>query len=407
MAITQTAEGIYKLSAEIRDILFEGLWEIPNGVTLNSYVVKGEKTAIIDGFCGWDGVPETFFKKLEEMNVPLESIDYIVVNHMEPDHSGWIEQIKTLKPDVVVYCTRAAERMMRAFYNYQGEICVVKDGDSVDLGAGRVLEFYSTPNVHWPDSMVTYDTLSKTLFACDAFGSFGIIDGKEYDDDLTEEDLAFVESETVRYYANIVAAFSSFTKKAIDKLAGVPIEIIAPGHGLVWRKNPGIILESYQRYVEYSSGKAKNKVTVLWGSMYGMTERAVKPVLETLETLDVEVDVHCVMNTGLGSILASVFDSSAVILAMPSYENKMFPTMAAVLDELGKKKIQGRKAFRFGSYGWSGGAEKELAEIMERHQMKWEFLPSVEFNGAPKQEDIEAIIEATKKIVGDGSVTPM
>lgn len=399
MTITQTAEGIYKLSTEVRDILFEGLWEIPNGVTLNSYVVKGEKTAIIDGFCGWDGVPETLFASLEKMEVPLETIDYIIVNHMEPDHSGWIEEIRALKSDVVVICTRAAERMMRAFYNYDGEIRVVKDGDNLDLGAGRVLEFYSTPNVHWPDSMVTYDTLSKTLFSCDAFGSFGVIEGKEYDDALTEEEYAFIEEETVRYYANIVASFSNFTQKAIDKLAGVPIEIIAPGHGWVFRKNPSFIIDAYLRYVKYSNGDAKEKVTVLWGSMYGMTKRGLQPVIDTLESTGIAYQVVNVMEESLGTALASTFESSAVVLAMPSYENKMFPTMAAVLDEMGKKKVKNRKAFRFGSYGWSGGAEKELAEIMERHQMGWEFLPSVEFNGAPTQEDINQIIESSKQLV--------
>lgn len=399
MAITQMAEGIHKLSTEIRDILFEGLWEIPNGVTLNSYVVKGDKTAIIDGFCGWDGVPETFYEKLKVMNVPLESIDYIVVNHMEPDHSGWIEEIRAFKSDVVVYCTRAAERMMRSFYNYEGEITVVKDGDVLDLGGGKELVFYSTPNVHWPDSMVTYETSTQTLFSCDAFGMFGTMDGKSFDDELSLEEYAVVESETVRYYANIVASFSSFTQKALDKLVGVEIKCIAPGHGLVWRKDPGYILDAYKRYVKYSSGEAKRKVSVLWGSMYGMTKKALGSVVETLEQADVDFEVLNIMEVSLGTILASVFDASAVVLGMPSYENKMFPTMAAALDELGKKKVIGRKAFRFGSYGWSGGAEKELSEIMDRHQMRWDFLPSVEFNGSPKAEDLDAIRKATEALV--------
>lgn len=400
MAITQTVEGIYKLSTSIRDILFEGLWEIPNGVTLNSYVVKGERTAIVDGFCGWEGVPETFFTMLDEMQVPLESIDYIIINHMEPDHSGWIEEIRALKDDVVVVCSKASERLLKAFYNYEGPIRVVRDGDTLDLGGGRCLEFYSIPNVHWPDAIVTLDKLSGTLFSCDAFGSFGTFDGKDYDDQLAAQDYPMLEKEVMRYYANIIATFSNFVLKALDKLKRLEIRTVAPGHGIVWRQSPEAIVDMYRRIAGYSSGEAKSKVAVLWGSMYGMTERGLKAVLKGLDEAGAEYEVLNVAEASLGSILASVWDASGIVLAMPTYENKMFPTMAAVLDELGKKRVQNRQAFRIGSFGWSGGAEKELAAIMERHAMNWTFLPSVEFCGAPSTEDLEAIEARVKELWG-------
>lgn len=391
MGISKMTQGIYKLSANMESILFEGVWEIPHGVSLNSYVVKGDKTALIDGFCGWDGVPETFFSMLDQMEVSLETLDYIVINHVEPDHSGWIESIKHFKSDITILCTRAAEKMLTAFYEGDMTIQTVKDGDVIDLGQGKSLEFYCTPNVHWPDTMVTFEPQTGTLFTCDAFGSFGSIEGEGYDDDLTEEKRRFYEHEGVRYYANILATFSNFVERAIEKCEQRPYQIIAPGHGLVWRKDPSQIMSDYKRYAAYQSHVDKKTVTLIWGSMYGMTARGVSFIQKELEKYDVDVHVHQVPETSWGTILASVWESPAVILAMPTYEYKMFPPMAAVLEELGKKKAQNRLLFRIGSYGWSGGAEKELGEILERYQMNWRKIDSVEFNGAPDTEAFEAI----------------
>ncbi len=399
MSISKTTDGIYKLTANINDMLFEGLWEIPDGVALNSYIVKGEKTAIIDGVCGWDGVPETFFAMLEKMDVSIETIDYIIINHMEPDHSGWIEDIRQLKEDVKILCSVAASKMLEAFYGHVDNVQVVKHGETLDLGKGRVLEFISTPNVHWPDTIFTFDQLSGTLFSCDAFGSYGVIDGEGYDEDYDEAGISFYEKEALRYYANIVANFSKATLKALEKAAGLDIKIIAPGHGLVWRQDPMRIVEDYERYANYHEGIAKEKITLLWGSMYGMTERGVKKAVQVLDELDIDYEVINVMETSWGFILGAVWESTGVILAMPTYENKMFPTMAAALEELGKKAVRNRLAFRFGSYGWAGGAEKELNAINQDHKMDWEFVPSVEFKGAPDQSDLDAVELGVKELV--------
>lgn len=399
MSISQVTEGIYKLTTNIEDILFEGLWEIPDGVSLNSFVVKGKKTAIIDGFCGWDGVPETFFKTLDEMDVTLETVDYIIINHMEPDHSGWIEEIKEIREDITIICSKMSEKLLDAFYGFKGNIRTVKDGDTLDLGNGRVLEFYTTTNVHWPDAIVTFDTLSGTLFSCDIFGSYGSIDNDGYDDNFTKKELAFFENEAIRYYANIVATFSTFAQKALDKCSLLPIKIVAPGHGIVWREDPKKIIDDYQRYVSYQKGPAKKEITLIWGSMYGMTEKGVKKIIETLNKLNVKVNIHNVPEDSWGLVLGSVWSSDGIILAMPTYENKMFPPMAAVLEELAKKKVHNRSAFRIGSYGWSGGAEKELVEIMEKYKTNWSFLPSVEFKGSPSEEDFSNIEESVIKLV--------
>lgn len=400
MSITKTAEGIYKLSTNIEDILFEGIWEIPNGVNLNSYVVKGEKTAIIDGVCGWDGIPANFLKMIGDMDIKIENLDYIIINHMEPDHSGWIEELRKIKHDIKIVCSQVSKNLLEAFYGYTENIRVVKDTDTLDLGGGRILSFVTIPNVHWPDTIATYDNLTGTLFTCDAFGSFGTVkENKGYDDELTQDEIDFYENEAVRYYSNIVAAFSGAVIKAIGKCSNLDIKIIAPGHGIVWRKNPMKIINDYLRYASYQKGPAKKEITIIWGSMYGMTEKGVRHIESILGNMDIKVNVHNVMEDTWGTILASAWTSTGIILAMPTYEYKMFPPIAAVLEELLKKKILNRIAFRIGSYGWSGGAEKELNEIMERGKVCWEFIESVEFKGVPQQKDLDLITERVNDLL--------
>jgi len=326
---------------------------------------------------------------LNELNIDPQSIEYLIINHMEPDHSGWIEDLKRIKKDFKVVCSEKAAELLEHFYMHTDNITVVGDNDILDLGNGHILQFVEIPNVHWPDTIATFDTLTGTLFSCDAFGSFGQALESNYDDMLTDEQIEFYEKEAVRYYSNIVAAFSLPVKKAIEKCALLPIKIVAPGHGIVWRKNPKKIINDYARYASYQKGPAKEEITIIWGSMYGMTEKAVDHVVKVLEDEKIKFHIHRVPETSWGTILTSVWTSTGVILAMPTYEYKMFPPMAAVLEELGKKKVLNRKALRFGSYGWSGGAQKELEEIMDKYRMGWDFLEPVEFRGSAKEEDLK------------------
>ncbi|MFW5801223.1 MAG: FprA family A-type flavoprotein [Spirochaeta sp.] len=390
--VTEVVDGVFRLSANVHDILFEGMWPIPHGVAMNSYIVKGDKVAIIDGVCEWDGVPETLFAQLDQMDVKVEDIDYVILNHLEPDHTGWLNAFKKIRKDFTIVTSKKGADVAEAFYGITENIQTVVSGDEIDLGQGRVLQFYEIPNVHWPETIATYDVKSKTLFPCDAFGSFGAVaDSAPYDDQLGQSQIDFFEDEALRYYANIVGAFSLPTRKAIEKLGPLDIKIIAPGHGIVWRKDPGKIVNDYLRYVSYSKGPAKPVVTVIWGTMYGMSAQGVKPVVEGLESAGVTVHVHQVPETNVSYILKDVWQSTGVVLGMPTYEYKMFPPMVAVLDEIGKKKALNRLAFRFGSYGWSGGAQKELDEINDRLKMNWQFIEPVEFKGAPSEEDLELI----------------
>ena len=395
----RVTDNTYLLSVNVEEILFEGLWDIPNGVSINSYIVKGEKTAIIDGVYGWDGTEKSLYDLMEKIDVDPKDIDYLVINHMEPDHSGWIEDFKKINNDFKIVCSKKSADLLDAFFDHKENIIIVGDDDTLDLGNGHVLEFVEIPNVHWPDTMVTFDSKTGTLFSCDAFGSFGSLTKGNFDDFLSEEDLRAYEYEAVRYYSNIVASFSNPVKKAIEKCSGLPIKIIAPGHGIVWRENPSRIIEDYARYASYQSGPAKEEITIIWGSMYGMTEKAVDYVLDILEEEDIKVNTHRVPQDSIGTILTSVWNSTGVILAMPTYEYKMFPPMASVLEELGNKKVFGRKALRIGSYGWSGGAQKQLDYIIDKCRMKWDFLEPVEFKGIPREKDFKLLDERVKELV--------
>lgn len=395
----EIADGVYVLSMNVEDILFEGIWEIANGVTLNSYIVKGDKTAIIDGVIGWDGVPETLYKNLEEININPKDIDYVIVNHMEPDHSGWIENFEKINDDFKIFCTDKAAKLVASFYGDGDRIRIVKEGDVLDLGQGKKLSFHPTPNVHWPDTMLTYESQTKTLFSCDMYGAFGRMEKHHFDDELTQEEVEFFEMEAIRYYSNVMTTFTQSIIKAIQKTKEFDINIIAPGHGPIYRKNPQKIIDNYIRYSKYAQGAGKREVTILWGSMYGMTKKAVDFAEKILAREGIKLNSLEMPLESVSEMIATVFKSAAVIIAAPTYEYNLFPPVATAIDELGRKKVTGKTAFRFGSYGWSGGAEKELKEIIERNKMKWDFIEPVEFEGSPRPEDLEKIEAGILKII--------
>jgi flavorubredoxin len=278
----------------------------------------------------------------------------------------------------------------------------VKEGDTLDLGKGKVLSFHPVPNVHWPDTMYTYERGTKTLFSCDMFGAFGKMGDHCFDDELTPDETEFFESEGIRYYSNVMATFTPSLRKAIEKAKTLEVNTIAPGHGPVYRKNPQKIMDDYARFSLYAEGAGKNEITILWGSMYGMTARAIDHAERILKREGIKYNKLHMPLESESEMVAAVFRSAGIIIAAPTYEYKLFPPVAAALNELGRKRITGKAAFRFGSYGWSGGAQNELNDIIERNRMNWDFVEPVEFEGAPKEEDlakVEAgILELIKKM---------
>ena len=284
------SENIFCLHADIRtNSLFEGLWDTAKlGFSLNAYVVRGEKTALVD-LCeqGSEAAKQLKDELASSCRLTFADIDYLILNHLEPDHTGFLNDFRKENPKAQIICTEKAAKLVEGFFGITEGVKIVKDGDALDLGGGKKLVFYEIPNVHWPETMATFEPSSGTLFSCDAFGSYGALGEKVFDDDYTPAEHAVFESECLRYYASIVASFSAFVEKAISKLAdaGVAAQIkcIAPSHGIVWRKNPLAIIERYQKYAAYSTKKGaacENEIAVIWGSMYGNTKRAVDAVIE-------------------------------------------------------------------------------------------------------------------------------
>lgn len=382
MSAVEVKPGIYWIGVNDRTTdLFEGLWPITNeGVSYNAYVINGAKKVLVD--MAKDIKSDALVDQIAEVFDPA-TLDYIIVNHMEPDHTGVIRTLRRIAPHVTILATQRALPLLENYYQVTQNVRAVEDGEVLDLGS-HTLQFFITPMVHWPETMVTYETTQKVLFSCDAFGGYGALQGTIFDDQCT--DLRFYEREALRYYANIVALFPKPVIKAIEKLKDIPIHVIAPSHGLVWRKNPERIVELYQKWARYALEGPEPGVTLLYGTMYGNTERMVEAVVSGVARAGVSVNVFDVRHIHVSYILPSVYTHSGVIVGAPTYEGELFPLMAHTLDMLARKRINNRKLAYFGSFGWSGGARREIAAWAEK--LKWELTEAWEFPGGSHSETL-------------------
>ena len=362
--------------------LFEGLWPITNeGVSYNSYLIDDEKKAIIDLTKSFKG--DEYLNKIDEL-IDISKVDYVVVNHMEPDHSGILRTLKRIAPQVTLLGSAKTKEMLESFFSIKENVRVVSDGDTISLGK-RTLKFFSTPFLHWPETMMTYEVSQNILFPCDAFGGYGAIRGAIFDDQC--KDFEFYEREALRYYVNIVANFSARVLGAIEKLAGLPVEVIAPSHGLIWRKNPSRIVELYKKWAEYAKGQTEPAVTLVYGSMYGYTELMMNAVAQGISQADVPLEIFDAARTHVSYILPSLWTKRGVMVGASTYEVSLFPPVEDVLRMAAHKNIKNRKAAYFGSFGWSGGARRSLEKIIE--PLKWDLADVFEFRGYPKKEDLK------------------
>ncbi|HSV31372.1 MAG TPA: FprA family A-type flavoprotein [Atribacteraceae bacterium] len=373
--------------------LFEGLWPITReGVSYNAYFVNAEKKAIID--LAKSSKIDEFIDRINEIS-KVSGIDYIVLNHMEPDHTGILKVLREIAPGAEILCSAKAVPMVNNFFGITDNIRVVTDGEELDLG-GKTLKFFMTPFVHWPETMMTYEAGSKILFSCDGFGGYGALRGAIFDDECTDFD--FYEKESLRYYANIVASFSSQVLKAIGRLNDLPISVIAPSHGLIWRKNPGRIVDLYKRWATYAHDSGEAAVTVLYGTMYGNTGAMMDAVVQGLSRSGVSIDIFDVSRTHGSYILPSLWAKEGVLLGAPTYENRLFPPSAHFLDLAERKGMKNKKIAYFGSYGWAGGARRELEQRLT--SLRWQLVDTLEFIGGPDSGDLRKG-EAFGKKFGD------
>ncbi len=383
MQSVQIRPGIYWVGVNDRFTqLFEGLWPIgEEGVSYNAYLIVDEKNVLID--LAKSIKTDEFFEQIEQI-LPVSKIDYVVINHMEPDHTGILTVLKKIAPHATILISEKGLKMLKAFYHIDESVRTVKDLEELKIGE-KTLRFYYTPFVHWPETMMTYETTQKVLFSCDGFGGYGALRGALFDDECKDKD--FYIKEMLRYYANIVATFSTPVLKAIEKLSSLPIEVIAPSHGLIWRKDPLMVVELYKKWAQYASSTAEKSVTLLYGSMYGNTERIMSSLLNGLSKAQIKVDVFNITQTHISYILASLWKNRGVLIGAPTYEGSLFPPMVDVLHMANVKRIQFKTAAIFGSYGWSGGASKKIREMVE--PLKWQIVDVLDINGGPTSEDLQ------------------
>ncbi len=340
--------------------LFESLWPLPRGVSYNSYIVDGgDKVAVVDG------VEASFaLRQIEHIKALLgdgRSPDYLIINHMEPDHSGGVALMRQAFPDIVIVGNALTIDMVKGFYGMAGAALAVKDGDSLALGPAATLRFHITPMVHWPETMMTYLEEERVLFSGDAFGCFGALNGAVVDTEMST-DRYFPEME--RYYSNIVGKYGRFVRRALDKLNGVGIETICPTHGPVWRSRAAEVVSLYDRMSRYEP--LDNGVAIVYGSMYGNTQALAETAAEALCEAGIrDIEVFNAAVTDLSFLLSAVFRHKGLVIASPTYSDGLFPPVAAFAEAVARRGVTGREVVLLGTHTWSQRAVSELERILE------------------------------------------
>ncbi|MCM1005835.1 MAG: FprA family A-type flavoprotein [Prevotella sp.] len=359
MNIPQITKNVYYTGVDdLTTYRFEGLWALPYGVSYNSYIVHAEKTALIDG---------VEIKKLEELLRSIDGTDlkpdYLIINHMEPDHSGAIPGLIDHYPELKIVGNAKTVDMIRGFYHIQDDqrFIIVKDGDTLNLGNDCVLKFFLTPMLHWPETMMTYLESNEILFSGDAFGTFGALNGAVVDNDIADVNVYF--DEMYRYYAAIVAKYGRFVQTALFKLSALKISYIASTHGPVWHDKAEEAVNAYSRL---SSSDTKSGVVIAYGSMYGNTAMLVDTIARRLhEKGVVHVHIYNLSTSEQSRVLADIWKYKGLIIASPTYNNNIYPPVESLLKALEVRELKAHTVGIVGSYAWAPAAMRLIKERVE------------------------------------------
>lgn len=357
MNISEISNRIYYAGVNNRTSeLFEELWPIPHGVSYNSYVVVGDKIALIDTVPACYCIK--FLHKIADI-IGNKNIDYLVINHMEPDHSGAIQIIRNHFPEIKIIGNNKTAEMIQGYYGISDNIIVVKENDTIDLGAGKTMRFTMTPMVHWPETMMTYIENDKFLFSGDAFGCYGALNGAVTDDVAYTDDYI---PEMYRYYSNIVAKYGVMVQNALKKLTPLEIGYICPTHGPVWHKRSKEIIDIYSSLSRY---EAEPGVVIAYGSMYGNTEELVEKIAWELSQSGVKkIKIHNLSHTNVSFVLADIMRYKGLIIGGPTYSNSLFPAVDNLVKAIKLREIKNRSFAYFGSFTWAPAVTKRIeAEI--------------------------------------------
>jgi len=379
------AENVFYVGVNDRQkSLFENYLPLPEGVAYNSYLIVDEKITLIDTVD--ISFADIFFAKIDAI-LQNRHVDYLIVNHVEPDHAGCIGLLKQKYPNISIVGNAKTFEMLNGYFGINTQLYEVKEGDTLSIGK-RILTFYTAPMVHWPEVMVTYDNNDKILFSSDAFGTFGSNDG-DYLDSYINTDKYWDEMR--RYYANIVGKFGAPTQKALKKLATLDIKTICSSHGPVWQNELLKVIDLYDKWSRYEA--EEEGVVIAYASMYGNTQQLTEAVAEGIVAGGVKnVVVHNVSKTDTSYILADIFKYNALIIGSPTYMGEVYPYIEKLLSAIKNRGIKNRLYSCYGSFTWAGAAVKHLTSFSQT--MNWELAGNpVENKHAVMAEKYQAAFE--------------
>jgi len=352
--ITDTVSWVGKVDWEIRKFHGEE-FTTQRGTSYNAYLIRGEKTVLIDTV--WGPFSEEFVDNLQK-EIDLREIDFVVANHGESDHSGALPALMSRVPDKPVYCTANGVKSLKGQYHQDWDFHPVKSGDKLSLGS-RDLVFIEAPMLHWPDSMFCYLTGEGILFSNDAFGQHLAAEHR-YNDQVDQAELY---QEALKYYANILTPFSMLVEKKIREVLALnlPVEMICPSHGVIWRQDPAQIVN---QYLKWANAWQENQITILYDTMWNGTRRMSESLADGIRLADpsATVKLYNVARSDKTEVMTEVFKSRAVLVGSSTINRGMLSSVAAILEEMKGLSFKNKKAAAFGTYGWSGEAVKQISQ---------------------------------------------
>ena len=374
--------------------LFENVYPIPRGVSYNSYLILDEKTVLLDTVDY--SVSQQLFENIAHV-LGGRHLDYMIVNHMEPDHCGTIGALVTRYPDIKIVCNSKIAGMMKQFFDFDvdARVQIVEEGDTFTTGR-HTFAFAAAPMVHWPEVMVTYDATDKTLFSADAFGTFGAMNGNLYADEVNfERDWL---DDARRYYTNIVGKYGPQAQAVLKKAAGLDIEMICPLHGPIWRENLGWFIDKYMKWSSYTP--EDQAVMIAYGSVYGHTENLANVLASKLADLGVkDVRVYDVSATHPSYILSEAFRCSHLVFASITYNGGIFTNMEHLLLELKAHNLQNRTGALMENGSWAPVAGKKMKEIFDSMKNIRLLEETAVIRSSMKENQMEQVDALAKAIV--------
>lgn len=365
--------------------LFEGVYSVPHGVSYNSYLLLDEKTILFDTVD--KAVGKTFFENLEHV-LDGKRLDYVVVQHMEPDHSATLSELLLRYPEVQVVCNTKTQTMIKNFFDREISVYLVKEKDSLNTGR-HTFRFYMAPMVHWPEVMVTYDETDQTLFSADAFGTFGAINGALFADEVNfERDYL---DEARRYYANIIGKYGAQVQALLKKTDALDIKMICPLHGFVWRKDLGFYIQKYKKWSSYTP--EETCVLIPYASIYGNTENIADIVSCRLRDRGIKTVMFDVSVAPASEIISAAFQYSHIIFASATYNAGIFVSMEELVRDLKAHNIQNRTIAFIQNGSWAPASGRLMKEILADCKDMTVIEETITVQSSVKKEQ-EAEIEA-------------